>query len=103
MTTRTSNDPTSETRLLLAPTSEARPTQRERIPRPEHLRGLHVGLLDISKARGYVFLDRIEEQLVERGATVERFSKPTFTKPAPTALLQDIASRCGAVIEALAD
>ena len=30
-------------------------------------------------------------------------AKPTFTKPAPADLRRDIASRCDAVIEALAD
>jgi hypothetical protein len=34
---------------------------------------------------------------------VQRFQKPTFTKPAPTDLRQQIAAGCNAVIEALAD
>jgi hypothetical protein len=62
-----------------------------------------VGLLDISKARGNVFLDRLSERLTERGVVVERFAKPTFTKPAPVDLRHEIATRCDAVIEALAD
>ncbi len=33
----------------------------------------------------------------------ERYKKPTFTKPAPLDLRQQIADSCGAVIEALAD
>jgi hypothetical protein len=60
-------------------------------------------LLDISKARGNVFLDRLEAKLQSSGATVARFRKPTFTKPAPLDLRQQIAERCDAVIEALAD
>jgi hypothetical protein len=66
----------------------------------EHAR---IALLDISKPRGDVFLDRIEARLREGGAEVVRFCKPTFTKPAPTDLRHDIAEHCGAVIEALAD
>jgi hypothetical protein len=62
-----------------------------------------VGLLDISKARGDLFLDRLAERLRERGAEVERFRKPTFTKPAPVDLRQQIAVQCDAFIEALAD
>ncbi len=93
----------SQERILLDPTSEARPARRERLPRPAGLEGLRVGLLDISKARGDVFLDRISEHLAAAGASVERFSKPTFTKPAPADLYQEIASRCDAVVEALAD
>jgi hypothetical protein len=41
--------------------------------------------------------------LTERGAKVLRFSKPTFTKPAPVDLRQEIATQCNLVIEALAD
>ena len=41
--------------------SERRPATRERVPRPDSLDGKVVGLLDISKPRGDVFLDRIEE------------------------------------------
>ena len=64
---------------------------------------LVVGLLDISKPRGNVFLDRIEERLTGLGATVRRYKKPTFTKPAPVDLRHEIASQCEVVIEALAD
>ena len=58
---------------------------RERAPPARHRStGATIGLLDITKARGDVFLDRLEELLVERAATrVVRFAKPTFTKPAP--------------------
>ena len=34
---------------------------------------------------------------------VERFRKPTFTKPAPIDLRHEIATKCDVVIEALAD
>jgi hypothetical protein len=89
--------------LLLDPTSEHQPATRRRAPRLSTVEGKTVGLLDISKARGDVFLDRLEEKLAERGAKVLRFKKPTFTKPAPVDLRQEIAQRCDAVIEALAD
>jgi len=88
---------------LLDPTSERAPAARARAPRLGSLEQVRVALLDISKPRGNVFLDRIEARLRERGAEVVRFSKPTFTKPAPTDLRHDIAEHCGAVIEALAD
>ena len=90
-------------RVLLDPTSERRPAIRERVARLESLRGRKLALLDISKARGDVFLDRIEERLRERGAEVKRFRKPTFTKPAPVDLRHEIAVTCDAVVEALAD
>jgi hypothetical protein len=91
------------TRTLLDPTSERTPSSRELLARPPTLAGLRVGLLDISKARGNVFLDRLEELLTARDVTVSRFSKPTFTKPAPIDLRHEISTTCDVVIEALAD
>ena len=88
---------------VLDPTGELRPETRERVARPESLAGLTVGLLDISKPRGNVFLDRVEERLTTLGASITRYAKPTFTKPAPVDLRHEIATNCDAVIEALAD
>ena len=88
---------------LLDPTSEQTLVERERLARPSTLEGLTVGLLDISKPRGDVFLDRIEERLVGIGANVKRYAKPTFAKPAPFDLRHQIATECQVVIEALAD
>ena len=68
---------------VLDPTDETAIPQRERVARPESLNGLTVGLLDISKPRGNVFLDRVEERLTALGASVNRYAKPTFAKPAP--------------------
>ncbi len=89
--------------ILLDPTSERSPTARERVARLDTLEGKTVGLLDISKPRGDVFLDTIEARLRDRGAAVLRFTKPTFTKPAPVDLRHEIATRCDGVVEALAD
>ena len=88
---------------VLDPTNESTPTEIERAVRPESLAGLTVGLLDISKPRGNVFLDRVEQRLTGLGSKVERYRKPTFTKPAPVDLRHQIATECDAVIEALAD
>ena len=52
----------SGARVVLDPTSEARPARRERPARPRSLEGLTVGLLDISKPRGDVFLDRLHQK-----------------------------------------
>jgi hypothetical protein len=91
------------TRVLLDPTGELRPAHRERIERPATLDGLTVGLLDISKPRGEVFLDHLAARMTDRGWTVERYRKPTFTKNAPVDLRHEISTRCEVVIEALAD
>lgn len=89
--------------IILDPTGERHPDSRELRTRPESLAGRRVGLLDISKPRGDVFLDEIERRLVESGAIVSRYRKPTFTKPAPVDLRHEISQQCEVVIEALAD
>ena len=88
---------------LLDPTSELRPPKRVPLKRLSDLQKKTVGLLDISKPKGDIFLDRIAEGLHERGVRVKRFSKPTFTRLAPIGLKNEIAGSCDAVIEALAD
>jgi hypothetical protein len=88
---------------LLDPTSEREPSTRERAPRSASLDGKVVGLLDISKPRGDVFLDRLAELFGARGIEVKRYAKPTFTKPAPVDLRHEITTTCDVVIEALAD
>ncbi len=89
--------------VLLDPTSERAPAARERTARPASLDGLTVGMLDISKARGDVVLDRLAELLQADGIAVRRYAKPTFAKPAPVDLRHEIATHCEVVIEALAD
>ena len=89
--------------ILLDPTGEREQAQRQSAARLTRLESTTIGLLDISKARGDVFLDRLESRLEASGVKVERFKKPTFTKPAPLDLRQQMAERCDAVIEALAD
>jgi len=89
--------------ILLDPTSERIPAERVRAARLASLDGKTIGLLDIAKARGDIFLDQLESRLAERGASVIRYAKPTFTKPAPIDLRHEIAEQCDAVVEALAD
>ena len=89
--------------ILLDPTSERAVANRRRVERPASLKGKVVGLLDISKPRGNIFLDRLEQRLAAEGATVLRFAKPTFSKPAPVELRHELAGQCAVVIEALAD
>src|SRR5260370_39486849 len=79
--------------VLLDPTSERSPTVRARLPRPERLDGLTIGLLDIAKARGEVFLHRLDQRLREQGLAVKRHRKPTKTRPAPPPLHPPIANQ----------
>ncbi|MBN9110042.1 MAG: hypothetical protein J0I34_14795 [Pseudonocardia sp.] len=89
--------------VFLDPTDETRPAARAAIERPRSLDGLRIGLLDINKSRGDVFLDRLEELLTGRGLAVTRYAKPTFTRPMPPDLRREITAQCDVVIEALAD
>lgn len=88
---------------LLDPTAELKPVEKQILPRLTELAGATIGLLDISKPRGKEFLDEIQRQLEALGATVRRYSKPTFARIAPTELHQQISVECDAVIEGLAD
>ena len=89
---------------ILDPTDERVPVTRQIAPRPAELTGT-VALLDISKPRGNVLLDRLEALLGERapGIVVKRYAKPTFTKPAPEALRRQIFEESDFVVEGLAD
>ena len=89
--------------VLLDPTSERSPTIRPRLPRPDALDGLTVGILDIGKARGDVFLKRLGERLAERGIAYKHYAKPTNARPAPLPLQQQIATEVNLVIEGLSD
>jgi hypothetical protein len=89
--------------VLVDPTSELKREFRDRLPRPPSLQGLTVGILDIAKAPGEVFLDRLDELLSGRGIKVKRYVKPHFSWEAPTAVKQAIAAECAVVIEGLAD
>jgi hypothetical protein len=72
-------------------------------PRPDGIQGRTVALLDISKNRGAEFLDRLEALLRERGARTLRFSKTSFSRPAPADLIEEIALHGDLAVEGLAD
>ena len=70
------------TTTLLDPTGEHEVVARKKPAKPITLDGITVGVLDIGKARGDVFLDRIAERLGERGIAVKRYAKPGPSRPA---------------------
>lgn len=92
-----------DVRIYLDPTGEKETISRSLAERPDSLDGKVIGLLDIIKPRGDVFLDRLEILLNERGLRTMRFRKPTFTKVAPVDLRHEIATKCDVIVEALAD
>ena len=88
---------------MLDPTAELAAERRARRTPPPSLDGITVGLMSISKERSAEFFDTFENRLVARGLKTERFEKPTHTKPAPEALVQQMVERCAVVVIGLAD
>jgi hypothetical protein len=93
----------NEPYIMRDPTAELSPVLRDRTPPPKDLSQAAIGLLCISKERSEEFLDTVEKRLVERGLSVLRFAKPTYTKPAPEAVIQDIVEKCDVAVVGLAD
>jgi hypothetical protein len=89
---------------LVNPFDERAEQPLESAPRLDGLQGKTLALLDISKPGGSHFLDRLEELLTVRYGVsrIVREAKPTYTKPAPAALIEKLGFVDG-VIEALAD
>ena len=89
---------------LLDPTDERVPVERQVTKRTGSLTGV-IGLLDISKPRGNILLDELEQLLAAKApdVTVRRYTKPTFAKPCPDALRHQIRDECDYLVEALAD
>ena len=89
---------------IMDPTDEREPVNRQIAQRTGQITG-NVAMLDISKPRGNVMLDRLQTLLQERlpGITINRYAKPTFTKPAPDQLRRNILAANDFVIEGLAD
>lgn len=90
---------------LVNPLDERASVRAIPAPRLSAIDNKRIALLDISKPGGSIFLDRVSQLLKDRQAgEILRFTKPTFTKPAPDEIVDAvIAARVDAVIEALAD
>lgn len=90
--------------ILVNPMNESIVRAAAPPPRLQSLAGKKIGLLDISKPGGSIFLDRLEKILREQFQVGEVFraKKPTFTKNAPDPVIEQLRSM-DAVIEALAD
>ena len=91
--------------VILDPTAE----QQEAVDRQLAVRSFEdtktIGLLDISKPRGSVLLDRLQTRLELDfpDKLVRRYEKPTMARLAPPELIAEIVEECDFVVEALAD
>lgn len=90
---------------LYDPTASPTRSTTSLAPRVADLNDKVIGMLDISKPKGNLFLDRlagrIQAQFQPRD--IIRVTKPTFTRPAPEEVRKELEQTCDIVIEALAD
>ncbi len=91
--------------VLLDPTSRVDQSPKAFATRLDTLSGTTIGLLDINKAKGVFFLDRLEEILREQYGVTEvlRRTKLTPGRPAAEDIQRELQEKCDAVIEALSD
>ncbi|MBG05638.1 MAG: hypothetical protein CMM59_16355 [Rhodospirillaceae bacterium] len=89
--------------VMRDPTAEISPVLRERLAPGKDLSEATIGLLSISKERSDEFLDSVAKNLSDQGLNVLRFRKPTYTRPAPEAIIQEMVERCDVAVVGLAD
>ena len=92
-----------KTTTLLNPTGQHEVVARKKAGKPVTLDGITVGVLDIGKARGDVFLDRIAARLGERGIAVKRYAKPGPNRPAVLETRQRMLAETQVAVIGLAD
>ena len=88
---------------LRDPTAETESLMRARRAPPATLEGLTVGLFDIGKTRSSEFLDRIGQQLAERGIRSKRFGQPTNAKVATPEIISRVVAEADVVLIGLSD
>lgn len=89
---------------LVSPFDERSLDPQPPAPRLATLSGKRIALLSIRKPKSAEFLSELGKTLEqEYGAEVWHTEKPTFTRPAPSDVVESLRTRSDAVIEALAD
>ena len=89
--------------LLRDPTAETASELRCRRQPLDSFEGKTVALMDIGKSRGKEFIDRLEVHFRKAGIATRRYAKPTNTKVAPLAVMQQIAAEAQLAVIALSD
>ena len=88
---------------LRDPTAEAAPARRPPCNLPDDPKAGTLAVLDIGKMRCDKFSERLVEIFGERGYSVKYWQKPTNTRTAPAAILQEIALESNFLIVSLSD
>ena len=91
--------------VILDPVSKPKVIEIRINPRPKNIAGLRVAMVDNTKPNFSIFLDRIEEHLVNqyKVASVTRYRKPGRTQPLAQQVISEIKEKCDIAITGLAD
>jgi hypothetical protein len=91
--------------VILNPVGEAEILKFNLAPRPNHIEGKTIGLLDNLKPNANVILDRASRGLVDKFSSVKVVakSKPIQAAPIPEGIIREFSEKCDLVINALSD
>ena len=91
--------------IVFDPRGELRASAVKLAPRPQTLRKLRLGVLDNSKWNASRLLRHTVEQLdaATSATTVHNYTKASFSRLAPEALLNKIAAETDVVVTAIGD
>lgn len=89
--------------IVLDPTAEVVVARAERAIRPEKF--TTVGLVDNGKANAAELLKKVADRLAEKhpGLQFKYYRKPELSKPAPPALLDQLAAECDVALVGIGD
>jgi len=88
---------------VLDPTLEVEAPRIERAPRPAHI--TTIGLLDNGKPNSDKLLQKVAAKIAEQHPNVKinYYRKPGAYRPAPTALLNQVAAECDVALVGIGD
>ena len=94
-----------KTVTILDPVSKPKVTKININPRPKNIEGLKVATVDNTKPNFSIFLDRIEDLLVNqyKVASITRYRKPGRTQQLAQDNINEIKQKCDIVITGLGD
>jgi hypothetical protein len=95
----------SEKLRLVNPAAEDQPVMHQLAARLNTLKGKRIGLIDNRKRHSDVFLARLQELLIDKYKVsgFEYYTKVGASVATPAEVMDDIVSKCDAVIHAVAD
>jgi|TARA_Y100000814_G_scaffold73636_1_gene45532 hypothetical protein len=90
---------------LVHPAAENQPLMHQLAARLNTLKGKRIGLIDNRKRHSDVFLARLQELFIEKYKVsgFEYYTKIGASVATPPEIMDDIVSKCDAVIHAVAD